>query len=57
MANHAHPANTAKGLDGSYFVVLAAQDLPTGAQVFLSYGPLPNQVQLSCHAPPSPLPA
>mmetsp|Transcript_12402 Transcript_12402/g.35714 ORF Transcript_12402/g.35714 Transcript_12402/m.35714 type:complete len:341 (+) Transcript_12402:3-1025(+) len=47
MANHAHPPNTAKGLEGSDFVVLAAEDMSRGAQVFLSYGPLPNQVLLS----------
>jgi len=47
MANHVHPSNTAKGLEGSDFVVLAARDLPKGEQVFLSYGPLPNQALLS----------
>mmetsp|Transcript_67007 Transcript_67007/g.111338 ORF Transcript_67007/g.111338 Transcript_67007/m.111338 type:complete len:516 (+) Transcript_67007:44-1591(+) len=49
MANHQHPPNTAKGLeeDGQHFVVIATQPLPKGAQVFLSYGALPNIVLLS----------
>lgn len=32
MANHRHPPNTGKGLEGDDFVVLAAEELPEGAQ-------------------------
>jgi len=48
MANHAHPPNTAKGLDddGDAFVVVAAEKLAKGDEVYLSYGPLPNLVLL-----------
>ena len=48
MANHAHPPNTAKGLDddGDAFVVVAAEKIAKGAEVYLSYGPLPNLVLL-----------
>ena len=48
MANHASPPNTAKGLDddGDAFVVVAAEKLAKGDEVYLSYGPLPNLVLL-----------
>lgn len=48
MANHAHPPNTAKGLDedGEAFIVLAAKPIAKGDEVFLSYGALPNMVLL-----------
>jgi len=50
MANHDGklPPLTAKGIepDGKNFVVLATAPMRKGAQVFLSYGPLPNMLLL-----------
>ena len=42
------PPHTAKGLetDGKSFVVIATAPIAKGAQVFLSYGPLPNMMLL-----------